>query len=125
MQKAFQYLQTVASSKQEEGKTGKILSSFFFYRGSSSSAGYQNYQQRKQTNVTSYASRIWDGGYINGLIKYYCSVLYFELRQVSISIILIINNMTVYARPSFVKALAPIRCAMVQLSLVGMTQTLP
>ena len=27
------------------------------------SAGYQNYQQQKQTNVTSHASWIWDGGY--------------------------------------------------------------
>ena len=62
MQKAFQYLQTVASSKQEEGKTGE-KKIFFFYRGSSSSAGYQNYQQRKQTNVTTYACSIWDGGY--------------------------------------------------------------
>ena len=59
MQKAFQYFERVVSSTQE-GKIGKYSS---LYRGSSSWAGYQNYQQRKQTNVTSCVSWIGDCGY--------------------------------------------------------------
>ena len=57
MQKAFQFMQTVASSTQQKGKYSSLD------RGISSSARYQNYQQRKQTNMTSYASWIWDGGH--------------------------------------------------------------
>ena len=54
MQKAFQYLQMVASSKQLEAK---ILNHLFFAQSKFlfivhvMSAGYQNYQQQKQTNM--------------------------------------------------------------------------
>ena len=74
-QKAFQYLQTAASSKQLEAK---ILNHLFFaqrkflFTVHVMSAGYQNYQQRKQTDMASCVSWIWDGGY-----KWYEPVLKF------------------------------------------------
>ena len=65
-QKAFSFLLTVASFKEQQGE---ILNHLFFSRTKevplqrSMSAGCQNDTQLKQGNKTSNASWIWDGGY--------------------------------------------------------------
>ena len=61
VQKAFQ----VASSKQQERWTTQqpLLCREEVPLYGFMSAGYPNYQQQKQTNVTSHASWMWDGGY--------------------------------------------------------------
>ena len=75
-QKAFQYLQLVASSKQQEAN---ILNHLFFAQWKFlfivhvMSAGYQNYQQQKQTNMTSCMSWIWDNEYKG--VKWYKHLL--------------------------------------------------
>ena len=63
-QKAFQFLQTVVSSKPTGGNTQPPdfwIKEVLFQR--SMSAGCQNCIPLKQTNKTSYASWTWDGGY--------------------------------------------------------------
>ena len=65
MQKAFPFVQTVASSKKQQVGTTQapVLWIKTVPRHRSMSAGRQNYTQLKQNNKTSYASWIWDGGY--------------------------------------------------------------